>query len=129
MVYGSFKERAAAKVIDQVIVGIMNAAFISIWQEHKEVLGLIPAIQVFFNAGFSAAFLERFAATPGKMLLGLKVLRPDGSRISGARALGRSGAELLSVLVLYFGYLMALQDSEHRTLHDRIAGTRVYKVR
>jgi hypothetical protein len=32
---------------------------------------------------------------------------------------------LVSRLSLLFGYIMAINDDEKRTLHDRIAGTRV----
>ena len=73
-------------------------------------------------------FLGKFGATPGKMACKLKVVRPDGERISYARALGRHFAEMLSGIILYIGYIMAAFDEEKRTLHDRICDTRVIKV-
>lgn len=64
-------------------------------------------------------------ASVGKLAMGLRVRTPEGKDIGFGRALGRTAAEILSGCLLYIGYLMALFDDERRTLHDRIAGTRV----
>jgi uncharacterized RDD family membrane protein YckC len=61
------------------------------------------------------------------MACGIKVVRPDGDRVSYARALGRYFAEILSGLILAIGYIMAAFDSEKRALHDHICSTRVVK--
>lgn len=79
---------------------------------------VIPAI-------YTAFFLSRFGATPGKMAVRIKVVRPDGGPISGGRALGRHFGDMLSGMLLGIGYLIALGDKERRTLHDRICDTRV----
>jgi uncharacterized RDD family membrane protein YckC len=57
--------------------------------------------------------------------LNLKIVRPDGERITYARAFGRYFAERLSILIVWVGYMMAGWDEEKRALHDRIADTRV----
>ncbi len=64
-------------------------------------------------------------ASIGKLAMGLRVRRPDGGDIGFLRALGRTFAEIPSACILYIGYLMAFLDDERRTLHDRLAGTRV----
>jgi uncharacterized RDD family membrane protein YckC len=63
------------------------------------------------------------------MALGLKVITPDGNRISVGRGIGRYFALLLDSLTLGIGFFMAGWDSEKRALHDRIAGTRVIRTR
>ena len=60
-----------------------------------------------------------------KMLMKVKVVMPDGGRVSYSRALGRHFAKILSGIILYIGYLMAFWDDEKRALHDRICSTRV----
>jgi len=55
----------------------------------------------------------------------IKVVTPDGGRISYARATGRHFAKILSGIICYIGYLMAFWDDEKRALHDRMCGTRV----
>ena len=61
------------------------------------------------------------------MAFGLKVVAPDGSRISYMRALGRFFAEIVSGLTFSIGYIMAGFDSQKRSLHDRICATRVIR--
>lgn len=68
-------------------------------------------------------------ATPGKQLLGLRVVRADGSRLGYGRAFLRRAAELVSAITFGAGYLMAAFHPEKRALHDLMAGTRVIRVR
>ncbi|MGA1844250.1 MAG: RDD family protein [bacterium] len=74
---------------------------------------------VFFNG--------RYGATPGKMLIGAKIVNTDGTPISYKKAFARFFAEMLSGLILNIGYIMAAFDSEKRALHDRICETLVVK--
>lgn len=68
----------------------------------------------------------RLGATPGKFLLGLKVVDArSGGPLTWRQAALRAGGYVLSALPLYAGFLWALADREGRALHDRLAGTRV----
>jgi uncharacterized RDD family membrane protein YckC len=78
---------------------------------------------------YNTFFLGKFGATPGKMVCGLKVLTPEGTPISYARALGRCAAEILSRMFCFLGYIIAAFDGQKRSLHDHIASTRVIKTR
>jgi uncharacterized RDD family membrane protein YckC len=53
----------------------------------------------------------------------VRVLRADGSEVSGWRALGRTAALPLSFAFFGLGFLVALVQKERRALHDLIAGT------
>jgi uncharacterized RDD family membrane protein YckC len=90
-------------------------------------LALRHLLNLFIPLGYSTYFVGRYAATPGKMALGLRIILPGGGRVSYARALGRHFAEFLSKITLYVGYIMAGFDDEKRALHDHIAGTRVIR--
>ena len=74
-------------------------------------------------------FWTRTGATPGKMVLGLKVVNPQGGLISVGQAFGRYFSYFLSYLILCIGFMMAGWDPEKRTLHDRLAGTLVIRTR
>jgi uncharacterized RDD family membrane protein YckC len=78
---------------------------------------------------YEAFFVAHLSATPGKLVLGLKVLRPDGSRVALGRAFGRYFAKMLSALALLIGFIMVAFDSQKRGLHDMICDTRVVKAR
>ena len=64
--------------------------------------------------------------TPGKMILGLKIVNADGSeKISFGKAVGRHFAKWVSSIIFSIGYMMAGWDDEKRSLHDRMCSTRV----
>ncbi len=82
-------------------------------------------IGLFYIAGLTG----RFGATPGKMILGMKVVDCDGGDIGYWRAFLRYAGEFVVVpITLMVGYIVALFDGNRRTLYDRIAGTLVVKT-
>ncbi|MBL9174046.1 MAG: RDD family protein [Verrucomicrobiales bacterium] len=68
-------------------------------------------------------------ATPGKMFLGIRVVREDGSPVGLGRAALRHAADLLNTFTFFTGYLLIAFHPEKRGLHDLIAGTRVIRIR
>jgi uncharacterized RDD family membrane protein YckC len=66
--------------------------------------------------------------TPGKLLLGLRVVAPSGAPPSLARSLARLVGYGISALPFYLGFLWILVDPERRAWHDRIAQTRVIRL-
>jgi uncharacterized RDD family membrane protein YckC len=88
---------------------------------------MISMVQLVFGAAYVTFFLGKYGATPGKMALGLKVVRSDGSELTYARAFGRYLAEYLSAFTLMIGYIIAAFDREKRALHDHICDTRVIR--
>ena len=150
LVYGTFGQRFLAKLLDGVIIWVVGAIKSGLlgWLILGSVnffrpaalagqtsrLFLFQGIDLLLGLAIGLAyawfFLARYQATPGKMALGLKVVRADGSRLSTGRIIGRYFAEALSGMILGIGYIMAAFDEpERRTLHDRICDTRVIKAR
>jgi uncharacterized RDD family membrane protein YckC len=66
--------------------------------------------------------------TPGKWLLGIKVVALGGGRVALGRSLVRFGGYLVSALPFYAGFLWIL-GSQRRGLHDRLARTEVVYTR
>ena len=66
--------------------------------------------------------------TPGKWLLGLRVVALGGGKVSLGQATLRFVGYLLSALPFYLGFLWIL-GSERRGFHDRLAGTEVVYTR
>src|SRR5208283_322301 len=52
-------------------------------------LGLLSALEVILNALYDAWFISHRGGTPGKLILGLNVIRPTGEQVSFGRAFGR----------------------------------------
>ncbi len=91
--------------------------------------GVSTLISIVLAAAYEVYFVSTRGATPGKMALGLKIVRVDGSPVPTDLALGRYFAQWLSGAILMIGYIMAGFDDEKRALHDRICQTRVIHVR
>jgi uncharacterized RDD family membrane protein YckC len=141
--YGGFWIRFAAKLIDGILLTIVSWAIIIPFQMilFSMFIGTDPnevnpasffiawSAMMFLILGFQALyatwFVGRFAATPGKMACKLKIVLPDGGKLSYKRAFGRYLAELVTGLTFTIGYIIAAFDDEKRSLHDRIASTRV----
>lgn len=137
MEYAGFWIRLGAKIIDWIILGVINVfvsgslGFMMASSSDPYLSVMLALISNAFLFAFQVAyvtwFLGRFGATPGKMACRLKVVMPDGGRVSYPRALGRYFGEILSGLTLLIGYFMAAFDDQKRTLHDRICNTRVVR--
>ena len=80
--------------------------------------------------GYVLWFWANRGATPGKKMLGLKIVREDGEDpIGWGTAFMRFVGYMVSGAILYIGFLMIAFNPEKKGLHDMIAKTRVLKVR
>jgi uncharacterized RDD family membrane protein YckC len=139
--YAGFWIRFAAKIIDSILLYIVllpitflvlgtsafqyNEANRTLPPNFWTLQGLLILFQIALTAGYEIWFLTHYAATPGKMVFGKKVIVADGSPMTFSRALARHLSTYISGFTLGIGYLMAAFDSEKRALHDRICDTRV----
>jgi uncharacterized RDD family membrane protein YckC len=147
--YGGFWIRFVAHMIDSLIVG---AAFGIVAIPLGLMMGGIGAslgpnptperlattLPVMFGSiamlvvlgmgvrlAYEVYFLSTRGATPGKMVLGLKVVRAGGGPVTPGLAAGRYFGEVVTGMTLTIGYIIAGFDREKRALHDHICGTRV----
>jgi uncharacterized RDD family membrane protein YckC len=91
-----------------------------------EIQGLADMVLILV---YGEIFIRLYDATPGKMALGLKLLRSDGQKVKSGRFLGREWAVGLSLALMGLGGLMIAFDEERRALHDRFCDTRVIRTR
>ncbi len=88
-------------------------------------LSVLVVAEISLNALYDAWFISHRGGTPGKLIVGLEVIRPSGEPVSFGRAFARYFAFLLSYMMACIGCIIAGVDSEKRSLHDRICDTRV----
>ena len=136
MEYAGFWIRFVAKFVDGVIVGIpgylLQFGASSLLQDpDMAMIALFVGWLISFSLqlGYSVWLTGKYGATVGKMACGLRVVTPNGGKVSYGVACGRFFAEILSGLILYIGYIMVAFDEEKRALHDRICNTRVIRRR
>ena len=131
MQYGGFWIRFGAAFLDGLILSpfiygplIYNA--VTRGQDGLQHPGvLFTVLQYVIPIIYETFLIGRYGATFGKMACRLRVVRPDGSRVTYLRALGRHFAKILSSIILCVGYIMVAFDKEKRALHDHICDTRV----
>jgi len=76
-----------------------------------------------FYAVYFFLFTVLAGATPGMQLLGLTVVRLDGSLPDTRQLLWRNFGYLLSAATLMLGFLWAIWDEDRFTWHDRMSQT------
>jgi uncharacterized RDD family membrane protein YckC len=150
--YGGFWIRFLARVIDGILLFVVGMIIrlpltfmmggigvgLSRSQDPAAALAALPAlfgviglsilINIVVGFLYEVYFLSSRGATPGKMALGLRVIRADGGPITMNLAVGRYFAYILSNFTFFIGFIIAGFDEEKRALHDRICNTRVIKV-
>jgi uncharacterized RDD family membrane protein YckC len=137
-VYKGFWIRGVAEVIDALILGITSQSvdiffkflgFGNIINPFSpfSIFSFSVSIKFLINITYYVIFNGRYGATPGKMVIGAKIVNTDGSPISYTKAFARFFAEMLSGFIFGIGYIMAAFDSQKRALHDRICSTLVIK--
>jgi len=66
--------------------------------------------------------------TPGKLLLGLRIVRQDGRPVSVGRALLRYLGYWVSAVPLFLGFIWVLFDRQHEGWHDKLSNTHVIYI-
>ena len=118
----SWLQRVGAALIDGVIslilqrvVGLISAP-----------LGSLVGFVVFL---YFAYLVGTTGQTPGKRVLGIKVLREQDSQLLGAGSgIGRAFLHILDVLSLGLGYLWPLWDAKKQTFADKAIHSVVVKL-
>jgi uncharacterized RDD family membrane protein YckC len=134
LAYASVGKRFVAIFIDGIIVDLVVFPLIFLLAGLQGIThaglstgmsALIYLISYLLPAAYEIVLIGAFGATLGKMLMKIKVVSPDGGRISYGRSTGRYFAKMLSGIILGIGFFMAFWDEQKRALHDRICTTRV----
>ena len=137
--YASFGARVGAAVLDAVILQVasvfVESMFLGMLLSSLNATTLLATMMgtVVLNGAFAVFYcvwLESSAwqATPGKRIMGLKVVDLEGRRIGFGRSSWRNMAKTLSVLTLGMGYLMPLWSMRKQTLHDKAASCLVIRA-
>lgn len=128
MNYAGFWIRFAAAFLDSVIVVAVSwILMLVLLAVNLGAIGFL--IQLLLGIGYYVWFQSRTGQTLGKKVMKIKVVNASGATPSiGTFALRELLGKLVSVLILYIGFLMVAWDSKKQGLHDKIASTYVVKV-
>ncbi len=138
--YAGFWRRFVAYLIDYIVLSVPGYLF-GMMVGYNMLSGLLQprrSIVEIFTAGYFATVLFTLVlnwlyyalqesgpaqATLGKRAMGVRIIGPEGQRISFANATGRYFGKIISGLILLIGFIMAGWDSRKQALHDKMANT------
>src|SRR3989344_9050677 len=135
--YAGFWRRFLATFLDGIIlmvvnllIGVVTGLVLGLTGVDSNstvyimVMSVINILNYLVMFSYYVYFIGSRGQTVGKMIMGIKVMKFDGSNPSYVSAFLREVVgKLLSSIVLLLGYLWMLWDSKKQTWHDKIAGT------
>ena len=131
---GGFWRRLAATFIDGIVLTVMRfpIQIVALLLLPKDVGGLVSAaVSIAAFIYYYGWFYSKKGATPGKMVMGLKVLdEATGTHLTFRRAFNREVTKnVLAFLTLGISYLFAGFRSDKKTLGDMASKTRVVHIK
>jgi len=115
--YAYFMTVSGVSYHDITEAGTLDAALAPVVAAFGMLIVVVPWL---YFAGFESS---RSQATPGKVLMGLRVTDMDGNKPAVARTTLRFFGKFISTLIIFIGFLMIGFTKKHQGLHDKIAGT------
>jgi uncharacterized RDD family membrane protein YckC len=118
-VYAGFWVRVAAKLLDFVIllpvIGLV--LYIDSLSKSANINAMIP--NLLFGAAFEVVLVKIYGGTPGKLIMGLKVIKKNGDNIDWQSSFYRYSVEFfLAILGVYVMFLTLnlIDDSTYASL-------------
>jgi len=118
----TFFDRVAAFALDAILVAI--AVNLLGLVRRDDDMGWYPLMLLAYHV----AFWAWRGTTLGGIIIGLRVVRVQGTDLRFVDALVRGLTSVFSIVALGIGCFWMLQDPEKQMWHDKIAGTLVVKV-
>ena len=109
-VYAGFWKRFKAAIIDTLVILLL---VLPLWRlRHSDDKTLVAIDIILFSLLFmyDVFFNARFGGTPGKLLVGVRIAKPDGSPIGWLEAWKRSSVNILFTLLVLYIQLVPLSQ-------------------
>ena len=122
-------QRLGAWLVDGVIgilAGVVGGLLRSALGDDGQLLIYVPIVFYFV---VNLWLVSIRGQSLGKMAIGIKIVKTDGSSVGFEGALIREIiGKLVSSLIFFLGYIWILFDGKRQGWHDKIAGTYVVKA-
>jgi len=137
---GGFWIRVAAFLLDQVLLVVASVLLVATFpgfdleKVFMELIGenvewTTTITNLLLTIAYYTLAVGRWGQTVGKAVLGLKVTRLDGSRLTYRRSFVRYCAYYVSAIPVGLGFFAIALSSQKRGWHDFICDTRVVNLR
>jgi len=117
--------RLIALIVDSIIFGIIGGIFGLNGDLRGGGVGSGAVATL-----YQGYFLTRHnGQTPGKMLMGIRVIKTDGAQLEGGDAVLRYLGYVIGAAVVFLGFIWAFFDKNNQGWHDKIANTYVVSTK
>ena len=127
--YPSFFKRAIADIIDAFIMSIFSAAIVFIIVGNTGSPQAQKGISIFTTVGLFLYWAiwesSDHQASPGKMMMSLRVIGFKGKKVDALQSIGRNAAKFLSIAAIFGGIIAILFHPERKGWHDSLSRTEV----
>jgi uncharacterized RDD family membrane protein YckC len=135
VMFAGFIMRAIAYIIDGIFITLIAliigmSAGLATGMSNMEILDLAYIVSGLVSLVYTIGFWAELGGTPGKIILGMRIVGPDGSLggIGWGRALLRMLGYVVSTIPCYLGFIWVALDKDSQGWHDKIARTYVVNV-
>ena len=134
MIVAPLSKRVIAFSIDEAVsvtlfvVEIMAAAQSGSSLEIQKVVSKFLIQYVVIKFLYHMIFVYLYGASLGKLAVKIYCVRADGSSMDIATAAIRAAVRLISEMIFYMGFLVALFTNSRQSLHDMAAKTLVVEI-
>lgn len=135
--YAGFWIRVLANILDSLIIGLVvfplaflagATGLIDSETMTTDSFGIIDVLLQVISLVFYVVFWVKFAGTPGKRILKLKVLDADtGENLTVGKAIIRYVVYVISYIALLIGLIWVAFDKKKQGWHDKAANSVVVK--
>jgi uncharacterized RDD family membrane protein YckC len=112
--------RLIALIVDGIILGVLSFLAGLILGDRIFGIGVGFIVGVIYNSYF---WTQNNGQTPGKSLMGIRVVKTNGQPIGILDAVIRYIGYYINTFLLFLGWLWAVFDSRNQGFHDKLAGT------
>lgn len=125
--YASWGLRVGAYLLDILLLAPVWIIGAILLQTDAAALGVIFYVLAFAGSLYFAYLTGASGASPGKRLMGIKVVNErTGQPMGGGLGIARVFIHIIDSLPCYLGYLWPLWDAKRQTFTDKVLGTVVY---
>lgn len=127
--YPSFFKRFVADIIDACIMSIFASAVVFMMVGNTGSIQAQTGISIITTIGLFLYWAiwesSDYQASPGKMMMSLRVIGIKGKRVDALQAIGRNAAKFLSIAAVFGGIIAIIFHPERKGWHDSLSSTEV----
>jgi uncharacterized RDD family membrane protein YckC len=127
--YPSFFKRFVADIIDASIMSIFASAVVFMMVGNTGSIQAQTGISIITTIGLFLYWAiwesSDYQASPGKMMMSLRVIGIKGKKVDALQAIGRNAAKFLSIAAVFGGIIAIIFHPERKGWHDSLSSTEV----